>query len=493
MSGPAQPLVHCLLANGRADPGRTAFLVEERAISFGEFLCMVSAVASRLKAHGLRRGQRVLICGPNSPPVAAAYFAVHCLAGVAVPLSPDIPGEAARLVSEDCQPALALLGVDLSLPVACEDLHSISSPEHGRAPLQPVCRLEDPADLLYTTGTTGRRKGVVLNHGHIAQAATNTNTFIQNDRDDVEVVPIPLSHSFGLGRLRCMAQTANTLVLEPGLRNAAKLLQRLLDLKATGLALVPAGFDLILRMTQDRLSDARDHLRYVEIGSAPMRPQTRQKLIQLLPHTRICHHFGLTEASRAAFIEYHAERQKLGSIGRPSPNVQISIRDEQGRELAPGQQGELVIRGGMVMAEYWNQPELTSQVLQDGWLRSGDWGYQDRDGYLYLLGRRQDLINVGGLKVSPEEIEHFLNQYPGIIESACVGVPDPQGITGECVKAFIVSRADVAQKELVAWLRGHLEEYKIPRLVERVSRIVKTPSGKVQRYLLREKETVDGS
>ncbi|MHC4177352.1 MAG: class I adenylate-forming enzyme family protein, partial [Planctomycetota bacterium] len=468
MSGPAQPLVHSLLANARAHPGRTALLAGGQAISFGEFRCMISAVASRLRARGLGAGQQVLICGPNGPYVAAAYFAVHSVGGVAVPLGADTPGDAARLVAEDCAAALALLAVELTLPIPCEDLRSAACPEEGRQPIQPVCRMDDPADILYTTGTAGRKKGVVLNHDHITQAATNTNAFIQNGPGDVEVVPIPLNHSFGLGRLRCMAQTGNTLVLEPGLRNAAKCLKRVLDLKATGLALVPAGFDLILRMTDDRLGDARDHLRYIEIGSAPMRLETKQRLMELLPRTRICHHFGLTEASRAAFIEYHADRRKLASIGRPSPNVEISIRDEQGRELPPGEQGELVIRGRMVMKEYFSQPELTSRVLQNGWLRSGDWGYKDRDGYLHLLGRRQDLINVGGLKVSPEEIEQLVNQYEGVIESACVGVPDPQGITGDCVKAFIVSQSDVTRQELVTWLRGRLEEYKIPRLLERV-------------------------
>jgi long-chain acyl-CoA synthetase len=269
-----------------------------------------------------------------------------------------------------------------------------------------------------------------------------------------------------------------------GLRNPALALKQLLDARATGLALVPAGFDLILRMTKDRLGDARDHLRYIEIGSAAMRPETRQKLLDLLPRTRICHHYGLTEASRAAFIEYHADRDRPASIGRPSPNVEMAVRDAAGRDLPDGESGEIVVRGGMVMQQYWKQPELSRDVLQNGWLRTGDRGYRDAGGYYYLTGRESDVVNVGGRKVSPEEVEQALNGHPAVVESACVGIPDPQGILGECLKACVVLRGDVGDEQLIEWLRQRVEEHKIPRLWQRVDTIAKTASGKIQRHLM---------
>ena len=325
---------------------------------------------------------------------------------------------------------------------------------------------------------------MVLTHRQIAEAATNINAFIGSRLGDVEVVPIPLSHSFGLGRLRCMAQTGVTLALEAGLRNAAKVLQRILELKATGLALVPAGFGLLLRTTKDRLGEARRHLRYIEIGSAPMSLENKHRLMELLPETRICHHYGLTEASRAAFLDYHADRDKLTSIGRPAPNVQIAVHNDEGRDLGPGEHGELAIRGAMVMKEYWRRPELTRAALRDGWLRTGDWGWKDAEGYFHLLDRRNDLIDVAGMKVCPEEVEQLLDKHPAIAESACVGVADPQGITGHRVKAVFVARAPVSDIELIAWLRPRLEEYKIPRFWERVESLPRTPSGKIQRQLL---------
>lgn len=294
-------------------------------------------------------------------------------------------------------------------------------------------------------------------------------------------MPLPLAHSFGLGRLRAMALAGHCLLLAPGMRNPAALLKHLLDCKASGLALVPAGFGLLLRMIRDRLGDARGHLRYVEIGSAPMPPATREKLADLLPDTRLCHHYGLTEASRSAFLEYHADRDRLSSIGRPSPNVEMALRDDQDRDVPDNQQGQIVVRGRTVMREYWKQPELTRSVLRNGWLHTGDCGWRDAGGYYYLAGRQADVVNVGGRKVNPEEVEEALNAHPSVVESACGGVPDPQGIVGECLKAFVVLRNEVRDEELVDWLRRRLEEHKIPRLWQRVDRIAKTESGKIQR------------
>lgn len=489
-----KPLVCSLLEHVRTAPKQPAFLAGERVVSFGEFGGWIAAIAKRLRARGLRAGDRALLVGANSVPWAAAYFALHAVGAVAVPVDPASPIEKTRWLAQDCEAATAVVtGEPLPLPLPMENVRDIDATAESPFLTEPVCRPHDVADLLYTSGTTGRKKGVLLTHANLASAAANVNAFVQSRPADVEVVPIPLSHSFGLGRLRCMAQTGNTLALEAGLWNAARLLKRVLDLRANGLALVPAGFDLLLRMTQDRLGDAKSHLRYIEIGSAAMRPENKQKLMRLLPATRICHHYGLTEASRAAFCEYHADRDHLDAIGRASPNVEIAVRDAEGKELAAGERGELTVRGGMVMREYWKQPELTAKTLRDNWLFTGDLGYRDSAGRLYLVGRKSDLINVGGLKVSPEEVEEALREHPQVVDAACIGEPDPNGITGECVKAFIVSGEPVSTTELVAWLRHRVEEYKIPRLWSRTGALPKTPSGKIQRHLLRTEGADNGS
>ena len=486
MIRPSVPLVETLLDHAARHPRRAAIMVARggATLSYGDFVGMIRAAATRIRRAGAERGDRIVLCGRNSPHLAAAYFAVHLAGGVAVLLDADTPLETVRWVVNDAEARLVLAAGDIALPRPVADLAAWCQTGEGELLDSPQPGLPDAADLIYTTGTTGRNKGVLLTHENIAQAALNINTFVGTCRDDLEVMPLPLSHSFGLGRLRCMAQAGHCLLLLPGMRNPAAVLKQLLDAKASGLALVPAGLDLILRMTKDRLGDAREHLRYVEIGSAAMRPETKQKLLDLLPQTRICHHYGLTEASRAAFLEYHADRDRLASIGRPGPNVEMAVRDEEGHDLPNGQQGEIVVRGGMVMQQYWKQPELTRDVLQNGWLRTGDRGFRDAHGYYYLTDRQGDLVNVGGRKVSPEEVEQALNGHAAVVESACVGIPDPQGIVGQCLKACVVLRNEVRDEQLIEWLRSRVEEYKIPRVWQRVEKIAKTASGKIQRHLM---------
>jgi long-chain acyl-CoA synthetase len=487
-----RPLIESLLAHADAAPERIAFSGGDSDVTYGAFAKMIAAAAARITDTISQRGERVVLCGSNSPQLAAAYFAIHAAGGVAVLLDAATPAETFRWIVEDAEPRLILCAAGFQgaaqtgnlAGVHVEDLAAFTSADASRPHISPRVALDADADLIYTTGTTGRRKGVLLSHENIAQAAVNIHSFIGTTADDREVMPLPLSHSFGLGRLRVMAHVGHCLLLVAGMRNPAAVLKLLLDSKATGLALVPAGFDLILRMTRDRLGDARPHLRYVEIGSAAMPLTTREKLMELLPDTRLCHHYGLTEASRAAFLEYHADRNHLGSIGRPSPNVEMAVRDDQGRDVPDGEVGQIVVCGRMVMRRYWKQPELTDSVLHDGWFSSGDFGRRDVNGYYHLTGRQANVVNVGGRKVNPEEVEEALNAHPAVVESACTGAPDPDGIVGECLKAFVVLRSDARVEQLIEFLRGRLEEYKIPRLWQRVDRIARTESGKIQRRML---------
>ena len=489
---PPEPLVRSLarLAEGGARGGlRSA----GRELTLPRCWAAVRGGARRLTELGVSRGDRVALFGSNSIDVAIAYFAVHAAGGIAVPIGPDVSAGSARQVLEDCSPALILAKVPGQAPV--EGVRQLPPAEEladGEAgPFEPRCVPGDGADLLFTTGTTGRRKGVLLTHANVASAAANINAFIGTRAGDVEVVPIPLSHSFGLGRLRCWSRAGHTLFLEEGLRNPALLFKRVGEIRATGLAIVPAGVALLRRLVGPRLREVGAHLRYVELGSAPLSPEDQRFLLESLPDTRICHHYGLTEASRAAFRDVRADADRPGTIGRASPNVEIRIADEEGRTLPPLESGEILVRGGIVMQGYWRQQELTDRALRGGWMRTGDYGWMDAEGYVYLRGRTGDVINVGGLKVSPIDVERRLCELPGVKEAACVGVADRQGILGQVVKAFVVSDEAIDERRIVDLLRGTLPEHELPRIVERVEALPKTDSGKIKRAELREREARD--
>ena len=214
--------------------------------------------------------------------------------------------------------------------------------------------------------------------------------------------------------------------------------------------------------------------------------EDKELLMSLLPHTRICMHYGSTEASRSAFMEFHTCKDNLTTAGLASPNCEIRIFSPQGMELPRGEEGEVCVRGEHVTCSYWNEPpERFAEDFYHGFFRTGDSGIQDEQGYLYLKSRIKEIINVGGKKVAPMEVEEALNKIPGIKESACIGIPDPDGIFGEVVKAFIVSDQALTDDEIINQLRPQLEAYKLPVVLERIAAIPKTSSGKIQRLRLK--------
>lgn len=221
------------------------------------------------------------------------------------------------------------------------------------------------------------------------------------------------------------------------------------------------------------------------MGSASFSKDEKEELAALLPWTKICMHYGLTEASRSAFMEFHDDIDALDSVGKASPNTLIKIFDESGVECKNGIEGEICIKGQHVMRGYL-KTDNTSAFFGN-YFRTGDWGYLDHQGYLYLISRKKDLINIGGKKVSPQEVEDQLNKLEGIEDCACIGVPDPDGILGEVVKAYIVkSGKKILTPECInEFLEDRLESYKIPVSYEWIDKIPRTQNGKIQRNLLK--------
>ncbi len=484
---PRTLLEHLVEHAGRR-PTAPALIDDQRVVTYTDLVELVAGGAALLADRGVRPGDRVLLQGHNSVALAVAYFATHAAGAVAVPVDAALSADALRHVIEECSPAL-LARVSGSSATAPPGLPVVDLAELGDRRAGPdLLRMPDPeqdADILFTTGTAGRQKGVLLSHANIAAAARHISTFMRQEPSDVELVPVPFSHSFGLGRLRCMAFTGNTVVPLPGIRFPAQLAEALERHRATGLAVVPAVMALLRRNAAPDEIPALSSLRYVELASAPIASDVRAWVLEAMPRTRLIHTYGLTEASRAAYVELADDESTRGSIGLPSANVEIEIRGEDGKQVDPGAEGEIWIRGPMVMRGYWGRPELTTAALQDGWLRTGDLAVRAPNSAVYLRGRASDMINVGGLKVAPEEVERLLLEHDAVGDAVCVGVPDPNGISGQRVKAYVVVKAEIGGAALVAWLRKRgLEAYKIPIAVDQIASIPRTASGKPLRRLL---------
>lgn len=468
-------------------PDKTALIQGETAVSYAQLWKHITASAARFRARGLQPGDRVILSASKDIRFVYAYFGAHLAGLITVPIDQETNLTRLNRIADCAQPRMMVGKL-------------VHHGGYAVAPFDEVCgddvvdgelswpKAEAIADLMFTTGTTGLPKGVALSYLNEAAAAENINCFIGNTAEDVELMALPISHSFGLGRLRCVLSKGGTLVMLGSFASMKKFYGELERCRVTGFGMVPASWAYIRKMSGDKLGQYARQLRYIEIGSAYMPVEEKHRLMNLLPGTRICMHYGLTEASRSCFISFHDDEQHLNAVGKPSPNTDIKIFDGEGREVPDGINGEICVKGNHVCSDYWGMPkeEFHKDFFGD-YFRTGDFGHKTPEGYVYLVSRIKEIIIVGGKKVSPMEVEEALNEYPGIKESACVGVHDD--VLGEVVKAYYVtdngSDEDIDVAKVHKFLFGKIETYKIPAQYERISEIPKTQNGKIQRLKLK--------
>ena len=467
-------------------PDKVALISGDTEITYSQLWDYCLCAAEKLKQdYHLKKGDRVILSAAGNIEFVYAYFGVHIAGGICVPIDPDTNQTRFEYIEKSTTPVcvMGLLHNVKKETIPFSDVVNGTSKATYIAPEQ-----SQVADILFTTGTTGAPKGVALSYNNLSAAARNINAFIGNTSSDVELLALPVSHSFGLGRLRCSLSKGATVVMLGTFANVKKFFKEMARCQVTMFAMVPASWGFIKKMSGKYIGKFADQLKFIEIGSSFMPVEDKELLMSLLPKTRICMHYGSTEASRSAFMEFHTYKDNLLSIGKASPNVEIKIFTSQGTPAALGEEGEVCVKGEHVTCSYWNEtPERFASDFYDGYFRTGDCGTMDAEGNIYLKSRIKEMINVGGKKVSPMEVEDILNTIPGIKESACIGIPDPGIVLGEVVKAFIVADDNLSDEEIMQQLRPQLEVYKLPVEIERINAIPKTGSGKIQRLSLKKK------
>jgi len=345
------------------------------------------------------------------------------------------------------------------------------------------------ATIFYTTGTTGPKKGVMLTHLNLNEATKNINSFMKISSCAIESLPMRLSHSFGFARLRCVFDVGGSIILENGFLRPEKVLNNIKIHFANAISSVPMGFIILLDYYKEPFLDICKQINYIEIGSSQMDIKYKRLLINYCSNAKIFMHYGLTEASRASFIEFHSSKHKLDTVGKPSPNTQIFISDDNGKMVSKNKVGEIVISGKMVFKGYLNNPNLTGRTLKNDFMYTRDIGFIDDDGYLNLLGRKDDIINVGGLKVSPLEVENILVMFTSVKEAVVVGVDSQESLYSQKIKAYIVSDDDhLSINKIKKFCLDNLEPYKVPSEFELIDSIPKTASGKIMRNKLSSKK-----
>ena len=337
---------------------------------------------------------------------------------------------------------------------------------------------DDLAALLYTSGTTGKPKGVMLSHRNFLEEGSSIQKSLKNDKNDTVVCILPLFHIYALACILVSSLYSGTSVLLIPQYNPLRVLQEIKRYKATIFFAVPTQYIHLLQVAEEKNIELESTLRACFSGAAPL-PVKVLKDFEAAFDTTIVEGYGLTECCGASTINPLEGEKKPGSVGLPLPGMEVEIHDDQGNPVPQGEQGEIVIKGPTVMNGYYNLPEETEKSIVDSWLKTGDIGYKDENDYIYVVDRKKEMIISGGYNIYPREIEEFLNNHSAVRESAVIGVKDPK--YGEVCHAFVtlITNAEATEEELMEFCKQNLAPYKLPRKIEVRTSLPKSLSGKV--------------
>jgi len=337
------------------------------------------------------------------------------------------------------------------------------------------------AYLIYTSGTTAEPKGVTVSHSMIEFTTKNIVKVLGYSNSDTDLLPLPLNHSFGLGCIHTSLYVGSTLVLLKNASNLEEILESLKKYKITTLAAVPATLTKILNFENKELEYYFSEIRLIITNSTAIPKKTVIQFKEILKKGNLATYYGLTEASRSTFMVFDKNNQREESVGKCSPNVEIKIVNKEENNL---KLGDIFIKGENVIKKYWNNVEADKNIFEN-WLKTGDTGYFDNEGYLFLKGRSDEIINVGGEKVMPIEIEQTIKNIPGVEEAVAFGVEHE--IFGQTIKLNIIKskNSDIDKAQILSYCIKNLERFKIPSKIDFVEKIPKTDYGKVKRFMLK--------
>jgi len=452
---------------------KVAVVDSSRQVTYAQLQDAALAFADRLRELGARSGDRVALSMPNGVDAAIALWGTLEAGAVMVPLHAALKSEALRPTLEDADP------------------HWIVDAAGAVAPRTPSTDEDSNglAALLYTSGSTGEPRGVMLTHANMTAAIRMVNNYLRVSAQDIIYSALPLSSSYGLYQLLLGLSQGATIVLDRGFSFPASCLAFAARERATVMAAVPT---VLGWMAHTPLLDRHDFssLRTITSAAAALPPAHALRLRERLPHARLFVMYGQTECKRISYLDPDDLEAHADSVGKGMSGQQHLVVDAQDKPVAPGEVGELVVRGPHVMRGYWRKPAHTAQKLRrigpdvEPWLFTGDAFSLDASGYLRFAGRKDEILKIGGHKVSPAEIENLLCRIPGIREAAVVGVPDQQW--GQVAAAFLVAAEDstLDADEIRRFCSQRLRGYMVPRFIRFQDSLPKTPSGKVLKRAL---------
>ncbi len=493
------------LSKTQPDKGAVAF--KNEILTYAELNTNIKRTAEVLRTNGAKKGDRISLSAVSKPLFVVTYLAIEYMGCIPVFLDKSSTEDNMLLVYRESGSTLIVTDKLSKLEdntvnkLSYKDLTAIlgehnnsqetSTEDKDNEEKEALIKYEIPeegqlAELLFTTGTTSKPKGVMLSYKAVYNILSNTIEGIGIRDDDIVLLPLPLNHSYALRVLRAYLYTGATVVLQNGFTFAKEAENNISKFNCTAMACVPTSYEVMRSQMQDDFARVLGGLRYIEFGAGSLSIRQRRDITELLPGVAIYNVWGSSETGGAIFCDVCdvvKHEEYIGALGIPlKGKVDVKFVDTEGNviESDEAHPGRMALRGDMQMSGYWNEPEKTEDALRDGWVFTGDMAYL-KDGYVFMLGRADDIINVGGDKVSPIEVENLAGQYHGIHECACIGAEDTDGMLGQIPVLFIVTTGSYNEDEFKSYLATCMEKYKIPQKFVKVEELPRNRMQKINR------------
>jgi acyl-CoA synthetase (AMP-forming)/AMP-acid ligase II len=486
-------------------PDRAMVVFEGETVTYGQMADRAAALAGGLSARGVGPGQVVGLLSYNCPEMLETIFAVNHLGAIAMPINWRLAAPEVRYILEHSE-ARALVCDGALVDLADEAMKGLDTPplrvcvpQSAPAGWTPLAELRagtgrpDPVPaaagdvhrLMYTSGTTGRPKGVMLTHGNLAWKNLAHLVEFGFTADDLGLACGPLYHVGALDLTTTTLIAAGATVIVHRTFDAAAVVDELERSRVTTVWLAPAMVNAIMALPGVEERDLSS-VRVIINGGEKMPVPLIERIQRTFPSAWFADAYGLTETvSGDTFLDRGSIVSKLGSVGRPCLYLELDVWDEAGRSAPPGERGEIVLRGPKVFPGYWRDPEATAKAFAGGWFHTGDIGVRDEDGYLFIVDRLKDMIVSGGENIAGSEVERVLYEHAAVLEAAVVGRPDARW--GEVPVAYVALRpgTTATADELIEHCRAQLAKFKVPKDVTFVDALPRNPSGKVLKRELR--------
>lgn len=460
---------------------KTAVIASDYIVDYATLWKLIAGMATLLHSFGIKKGERVILEADHSVEYLVCCYGIHLAGAVHVPVEHGVSEERVADISNEIEPSLLLTGKKPTshFGISLMDLLQMKQTDY-LFPNEDMLQ-----EILFTTGTTGKSKGVMISHGAQMNMCRSQNAVLNYSAENLWLIPSPMNHAAGLRKTHMSMVKGSSVLLMNGFTNLKLFFDNIKSHHVTSLYLPPSGVRYILMLAPRELAKYNDQLDFIYSSSSALPGGDKEKLIELLPDVRKFDAYGGSEVGAVCYIDYNSVRGDSRCVGKANPGVDIFIVDDDNNRIDSSQDnpGIIAIKSNTVTAGYWNEPELTAKTIRDGVIYMSDLGYLE-DGYLYLVGRRDDVINVGGLKVAPTEVEDVALRHPMVSE--CVCVPYDDNTYGRVVKMFVCLKEGCSMQidELTQYLEERLEAYKVPQYIDCIQEIPRTYNGKIDRKKL---------